>query len=140
MVSQRPPRLLLALSPRPVTASGSRAIIREIGISATTAVAGEVGIGKPAAAGVGTLTGTLGQALDQADTAAVTELVTSFGTTQPTAPASPYRRFQLPAVIGAGIVWVWDPNTFIIPVSANLVLWQFSAVAVTYDFYVAWAE
>ena len=123
-----------------VTAAGSRAVIREIGIFATTAVAGEVGVGRPAAAGAGTLTGTLGQALDSADTAAVTELTTSFGTTQPTAPASPFRRVQLPAVIGAGVVWVWEPQVFIVPISANLVIWQFSAAIVTYDVYVAWAE
>jgi len=123
-----------------LTASGSRAVLRELGVSATTAVAGEIGIGKPAANGSGTATGQLGQAIDTADVASLTTLVTSFATTQPTAPTVPYRRFQLPAVIGAGIVWVWEPQEFVIPVSANFVVWQFSTAAVTYDVYAKWAE
>jgi hypothetical protein len=123
-----------------LTAAGSRAVIREIGIFATTAVAGEIGIGRPAAVGTGAATGTLGQALDSADVAALTTLVTSFATTQPTAPTNFLRRVQLPAVIGAGIVFVWEPQEFIVPISANLVIWQISALAVTYDTYVKWAE
>jgi hypothetical protein len=124
-----------------VTASSSRAVIREIGVFANTAVAGEVGLGRPAAVGSGTLTGTVGQAMDSADTAAVTTLTTTnFGTSNPTAPTNFMRRCQLPAVIGAGVVWVWDPQVFIVPVSANLVIWQISAAIVTYDVYVAWAE
>jgi hypothetical protein len=123
-----------------VTAAGSRAVIREIGIFATTAVAGEIGIGRPAAVGSGALTGTLGQALDSSDVAALTTLVTSFATTQPTAPTNFFRRIQLPAVIGAGIVFVWEPQEFVLPISANLVIWQISTAAVTYDTYVKWAE
>lgn len=123
-----------------VTAAGSRAVIREIGIFATTAVASDIGIGRPAAVGAGAATGTLGQALDSADVAAVTTLATSFATTQPTAPTNVFRRFQLPATIGAGVVFVWEPQEFILPISANLVIWQFSAAAVTFDAYVKWAE
>jgi hypothetical protein len=123
-----------------LTAAGSRAVIREIGIFSTTAVAGEIGLGRPAAAGVGAATGTLGQALDSADVAALTTLATSFATTQPTAPTNFFRRLQLPATVGAGIIWAWEPQEFIVPVSANLVLWQISAAAVTYDCYVKWAE
>jgi hypothetical protein len=123
-----------------LTAAGQRAEVREIGVFATTAVAGEVGLGRPAAAGSGAATGTLGQALEFADTASVTTLVTSFATSQPTAPANPFRRVQLPAVIGAGVVWVWGPGELIVPVSANLVVWQFSGAAVTYDCYVKYLE
>ena len=123
-----------------LTAAGSRAVIREIGIFATTAVAGEVGIGRPAAVGTGAATGTLGQSLDSADVASLTTLVTSFATTQPTAPTNFFRRIQLHAVIGAGIVFVWEPQEFIVPISANLVIWQISTAIVTYDTYVKWAE
>lgn len=123
-----------------VTAAGSRAKIEEIGVFATTAVAGEVGLGRPAANGAGTLTGTLGQALDPADAASVTTLVTSFGTTQPTAPTNFMRRIQLPATIGAGVIWTWNISELIVPVSANLVIWQISAAAVTYDVYVKYRE
>lgn len=123
-----------------LTPSGTRAVVREIGVFATTAVAGEVGLGKPAANGSGAATGTLGQACDWADVAALTTLVTSFATTQPTAPTNFFRRIQLPAVIGAGIIWSWDRGEFIVPVSSNLVIWQLSAAAVTYDVYVKWFE
>jgi hypothetical protein len=123
-----------------LTGSGSRVVLRELGIFATTAVAGEIGLGKPAANGAGTATGTLGQPIDSADVAGLTTLVTSFGTTQPTAPTNFFRRMQLPATIGAGVIWVWEPQEFVIPISSNLVVWQISAAAVTYDVYAKWAE
>jgi len=123
-----------------LTASSPRAEIREIGIFAVTAVAGEVGLGRPAAAGAGAATGQLGQALDAADAAAASTLTTSFATTQPTAPAVPFRRIQLPGVIGAGVVWVWGQGELLVAVSSNLVVWQFSASAVTYDVYVKFVE
>jgi hypothetical protein len=127
-----------------LTAAGSRAIIREVGISAVTAVAGEVGIGYPAANGATSAGAVLGQALDKADTASVTSLVRNNAgagwTTHPTAPTVPMRRFQLPAVIGAGVVWVWEPGELIVPISSNFVIWQFSTAIVTYDVYVKWSE
>jgi hypothetical protein len=123
-----------------VTAASPRAEIREIGVFATTAVAGEVGLGRPAAVGVGALTGSLGQALDAADVAAASTLVTSFATTQPTAPTVPFRRIQLPGTVGAGVVWVWEPGALLVAVSANLVVWQFSAAAVGYDCYMKFVE
>lgn len=123
-----------------LTASAPRAEIREIGVFATTSVAGEIGLGRPAAAGSGAATGSLAQALDAADSAAASTLVTSFATTQPTAPAIPFRHIQLPATAGAGVVWVWAPGELIVPVSANLVIWQFSAAAVNYAVYVKLVE
>ena len=123
-----------------VTAAGSRAVIREIGVFATTAVAGEIALGRPAAVGTGTVGGQLGQALDFADTAALTTLTGAFGTLQPTAPTAFFRRLQLPAVIGAGVIWTWEPGQFIVPISANLCIWQLSAAAVGYDAYVKWSE
>jgi hypothetical protein len=118
-----------------VSAASPRAEIREIGVFLTTAVAAEVGTGRPAAAGVGTLTGNLIQALDSADVAGVHTLTTAFGTSAPTAPAVPMKRIQLPAVIGAGVVWVYAPGELIVPISANFVVWQFSAAAVGFDVY-----
>jgi hypothetical protein len=123
-----------------VTTSGERAEVKEIGIFATTAVAGEVGLGRPAAAGVGAATGTTGQATDSADVAGSAILASTFGTTQPTAPTNFMRRIQLPAVIGAGVVWAWDRGELIVPISANLTIWQISAAAVGYDTYVKWYE
>lgn len=124
-----------------VTASTSRVEVREIGVFATTAAAGEVGLGRPAAVGTGGVATTaLGQAMDSADTASVTNLCTHFTTLEPTAPTVFMRRIQLPASVGAGVVWVWGQGELIVPVSANLCVWQISAVAVGYDVYVKYIE
>ena len=123
------------------TAAGQQARVREIGITNLTATAVEVGLGIPAAVGVGALTGPVFQALDPSDVAGVTTLVNGatnrgFATSAPTAPTNFYRRFQLAAVIGAGIVWVWADNELVIPVSKQIVIWQITSVTNTFDVYV----
>jgi hypothetical protein len=125
-----------------LTPSTSRPDIREIGVfvSSAPATGPTIGIGRPAAIGVGAGTGALGQATDVGDPAGTCTLVTSFATTQPTAPTVPMRRMSLPNVIGAGIVWTWSQNELNVPISSNLVIWQFTALAVTYDVYVRWEE
>lgn len=129
-----------AAGPIITVATGTRRCsVLELGIFATTAVAGEVGTGRPGNTPAGALTGTLVQAGDPADEAGTTTATTSWATTQPTAPSNPMRRIQLPAVIGAGIVWSWAPGDLLVPASSTttaLVVWQFSAAAVTYDVYV----
>lgn len=125
-----------------LSASTARPDIREIGIFVASAPATgpTVGIGRPAANGSGTATGSLGQATDVADPAATSTLVTSFGTTQPTAPTNFMRRIALPPTIGAGVIWTWEPNMFNMAVSSNLVLWQVSSLAVTYEVYIRFEE
>jgi hypothetical protein len=121
--------------------STARPDIREIGIFiAPTAAAAIVGLGRPAAVGAGAATGTLGQAMDAADPTALCTLTTSFATTQPTAPTNFFRRVDLPATVGAGLIWVWGINELSVPQSGNLVLWQISTAIVTYDVYVKWEE
>jgi hypothetical protein len=119
-----------------LTAAGSRGEILEIGVFIASAVAADIGIGRPAANGVGGATGVVVQAEDSNDVAGVTTLVSSFATTQPTAPTNPMRRISLPATIGAGIIWSWNPSELMVPVSSNFVIWQFTAVAVAYNCYV----
>jgi hypothetical protein len=123
------------------TAAGQQARIREIGVTSQTATAVEIGLGVPAALGAGALTGPVFQALDPSDVAGVTTLVNGatnrgFATSAPTAPTNPFRRFQLPALIGSGVVWVWADNELVIPVSKQVVIWQYGAVTVTFDVYV----
>ncbi len=129
-----------AAGPIITIATGTRRCsVLEIGVFATTAVAGEIGIGRPGNTPAGSLTGTLVQAGEVTDEAGTTTATTSWGTTQPTAPANPMRRIQLPAVIGAGIVWTWAPGDLMVPASATanaIVVWQFSAAAVGYDVYI----
>jgi len=119
-----------------------RAEIRELGIYVASAVAGEIGLGRPAAQAAGTISGGVTvQAGDPADAAGATILApqngsnTTFGTTQPTAPTNFMRRMQLPGVIGAGMVWAWGPGEMIATSAAQLVLWQVSTAAVTYKVY-----
>jgi hypothetical protein len=124
-----------------VAGSAAKPDIREIGIFVATGGSSiQVGLGRPAAAGVGAATGTLGQALDPNDPAATSTLASSFATTQPTAPTNFMRRIDLPNATGAGIMWVWGYNEMSVASSANLVIWQISALAVTYDIYIKFEE
>lgn len=111
----------------------------EIGIFAATAVAGEVGVGRPAAIAVTPATPigpqASGQAYDNVSGAGSALIDTTWGTA-PTAPAIPWRRYGLPATIGAGIVWNFQSvGGLVVPAGGALVLWQYSALAVTYDFH-----
>lgn len=118
-----------------------RAEIREIGIFiSANGGASEIGLGRPAAVGTGAATGSLGQALDSSDAAAGTTLVTSFATTQPTAPTVPFRRIMLPAIVGSGVVWVWGQGELIATAAAPLVVWQFTSIITTYDMYIKFVE
>lgn len=122
--------------------SATRPDIREIGVFCASAPATgpSIGLGRPAANGAGAATGTLGQALDPADPAATSTLVTSFATTQPTSPASFFTRMTLSPVIGSGFVWTFGYNELAVAASQNLVIWQISALAVTYEVYIKFEE
>lgn len=116
--------------------------IREIGVFMSTAAAGggEVGIGRPAAAGITPGTSVTVDRDNPADgTSGGTKLVTTW-TTAPTAPSVFKRRIQLAATIGTGVVFVWGPGEFVIPAGGNIAVWQISAVAQTYDIYAKVAE
>jgi hypothetical protein len=117
--------------------------IREIGVFSVSGVAAEVGSGSPAANGTGALTGPLVQALNESDPAGHTTLVTTFATLQPTAPTIFNKRFQLQAVVGAGVIFTFLPGEFPLWAGATIpqwVLWQISTAIVTYDVYVKVAE
>lgn len=125
------------------TAAGQQVRIREIGIFNQSGVAAGISLGVPAAVGTGTQAGNLVQPTDPSDVAGVTKLVfgtasalAGWGSSAPTAPTIAFRLFQLPATIGAGIVWVWNDNELVIPVSKQVVIWQTSTSIVTFDVYV----
>jgi hypothetical protein len=112
--------------------------IFEIGVFATTAVAGEVGLIRPSAVGA-TFTSTgVGAAEDNAASAGVA-VVDTAATTAPTIGTNYMRRIQLPATIGAGVIWTF-PVGINVPVSGSLALWQISTAAVTYDGYFTYEE
>ena len=117
--------------------------IREIWIINVGGAACEVGLGIPAAAGTGAITGSTVQALNQRDPAGHTQVATSFATTQPTAPGNPYRRASMQAVAGDKLPWVWAMGAFMADPGVTIpqiVVWQFSAVNNTYDVIVQTAE
>jgi hypothetical protein len=117
--------------------------IREIGIFNVSGVAAEIGIGRPAAIGITPATLTTVQATHSADVLAGNTTIAATWGTAPTAPATFMRRAQLQAVAGAGVIFTWLPGEFTMWSAAaigTVVLWQISALAVTYDLYVKVAE
>lgn len=125
-------------------AAGVRpAEIREIGVFNNSGVAAEIGVGRPAAIGVTPATELTVQAMDSIDTITGHTVVAASWGTAPTAPGNPMRRAELQAVVGAGVIFVWQPGEFVLwsgSAISTVVLWQFSALAVTYDYYLKVAE
>lgn len=112
--------------------------IWEIGVFATTAVSGSVGLIRPSAVGATfTSTGT-GQPEDNVSGAGVAVIDTA-ATTAPTIGTTYMRQATLPATIGAGIVWTF-PNGLVVPVSSSMAIWQTSAAAVGYAVYFVYDE
>lgn len=112
--------------------AGSARDIRifEVHVFATTAVAGLVSIGRTATVGA-TFTST-GPAvsLDPVASAGVAVLDTA-ATTAPTITSPWWRQVQLPATIGAGVIWRFDTG-IVLPVSGSVIVWQLSTAAVGY--------
>ena len=118
--------------------------VREIGIFSNSGVAAEIGIGYPAALGTGSISASATvQALNPIDAAGHTQLVTAYATTQPTAPSNYFRRAEIPAVVGAGLIWTWNAEEWQLWSGATIsapVIFQISALAVTFDVYIKVAE
>ena len=127
---------VVTIVPAALASGVPMAEIREIAITNVSGVSGEVGTGFPAAAGSGTITGGTVQRLNQSHAVGNTQVATSFGTTQPTAPANFYDRDQIQAVVGAGFIWTYAPGEWQLwsgATVAQVVVWQLSALAVTWD-------
>lgn len=134
---------VVTIVPAALAAGVPLAEVREIGVTNITGVAGEIGTGIPAAAGTGTITGGTVQRLGQYNDVGNTQVCTSFGTLQPTAPATFYDRAQVQAVVGAGMIWTYAPGEWPLwsgAAIAQVVVWQLSALAVTYDVWVKVCE
>lgn len=117
--------------------------IREIGIFNQSGVAAQVGIGRPAAIGVTPGTLVTVQADNSTDVIAGNTTIAGSWATAPTAPSTFMRRADLQAVQGAGVIWTWLPGEFVLwsgSAVSTLVIWQISALAVTFDLYAKCAE
>lgn len=123
------------------TGSAQRARIREIGFFVSAATLTPVGLGRPANTPVAT-TSVLGLVVDPADPTASTINIDTAWSTAPTAPTNFLRRAQVPATAGAGLIWSWPADQpLVIPASAWLVFWNFSASAgAAPDIYVVYEE
>lgn len=133
------------------TASGIRVPeIREMGFTLISAVACDITVGQPATAGTAGNNGTptapvTVNAVNHIDPTGHTIVGFSTWSSTPTAPTAVVRRVSLPATIGAGIIWVWNPGEFQLyptggPPGSFLTVWQASTSAVILDWYVKVAE
>lgn len=112
--------------------------IWEVGVFASSAVSGTVGLIRPSAVGATFTSSGVGAAEDNAAGAGVA-VVDIAATTAPTIAANYLRRIVLPGSIGAGVIWTF-PAGINVPVSSSLALWQISAAAVTYETYWVYEE
>lgn len=112
--------------------------IWEVGVFATTAVSGSIGLIRPSAVGATFTSTSTGQPEDNVSGAGVAVIDTA-ATTPPTIGSTYMRQATLPATIGAGIVWTF-PAGLVVPVSASVALWQTSALAVGYAVYFVYDE
>src|SRR6266700_5138920 len=109
--------------------------IREIGVFNQSGVAAEFGLCRPAAIGITPGTISTVQATDAVDVIAGNTTVAASWATAPTAPTTFMRRAELQGVVGAGVIWTWGQGEFRMwsaSAIGTLVLWQISALAVTY--------
>lgn len=111
--------------------------IYEVGITASTAVSGEVGLMRPGNTPTVPTGGQVGSAHDNIAGAGAAVTANAW-TTAPTAGTG-MRRMVLPATIGAGVIWTF-PDGIVLPTSSFFVVWQYSALAVTYSVYFDYEE
>jgi hypothetical protein len=122
------------------TGSTKDARVWEIHAFAESAVAGTLGLTRSAATGTITASTTPASEDSSNGTAASCTLDTA-ASSAPTQAATPvyFRRSALPATVGAGIIWSF-PLGLVVPVSSGLLIWQLSALAVTYGITVVYDE
>lgn len=127
-----------------IATAAVRPRIREIGLSCNAATASSVGIGHPGNTATPT-TPTVGQPVDVNDQTSLASLSTTW-TLAPTVPAQFFRRIVLPAVIGAGVIWIWNPGEEITlekvtTANGQLTWWNFGAgTASVLQAYLKWVE
>ena len=128
-----------AAAPIATLSSGAARDVRiyEVGITVSTAVSGEVGLMRPANSPTVPTGGQVGSAHDNIAGAGVAVTANAW-TTAPTAGTG-LRRMVLPATIGAGVIWTF-PDGLVLPTSSYFVVWQYSALAVTYSVYFDYEE
>lgn len=127
-----------------IATTAVRPRIREIGMFCNAATASSIGIGHPGNTAVPTGT-VVGQPIDVNDQTALAGCATTWSTA-PTVPTQFFRKIVLPATIGAGVVWVWNPGEEltlekVTTANGQLTWWNFGAgTASVLQAYVKWVE
>lgn len=104
-----------------------RVKLMEHAYTTNVGTAQSLGLGRPAAQGI-TPVNVAFQAEDPSDAASATNVSLSWATS-PTVPAQFFRRWSLPATVGAGWI-VTFPRGLVIAGSASLVIWNITAAQV----------
>lgn len=111
-----------------ITTSTDVAELFECAVFMTSAVAGNFQLGRPAAVGITPTSPVTLQAENPSLPPGTTTSALAWAT-NPTAPTVSMRNLNIPATIGTGIILTF-PRGLIVPVSANLVLYNNSGGAV----------
>lgn len=104
------------------TAATDRAALMELDVFMGAATASIFGLGRPQAIGITPTSPVTLLAEETSDPAATTQTALAWGT-GPTVPLNFFRRINLPATIGAGIIYTF-PRGITIPISSSIVLWN----------------
>jgi hypothetical protein len=121
-------------------ASGTPVRMREIGLTLAVATASSYGLGRPAAVGVTPTSPITTLAANPMDPAGSFTTAVAWGT-GPTVPTQFLRRITLPATIGAGIIWTWEPSRFIVSTGnaaaavSSIVIWNLATNGNALDLY-----
>lgn len=125
-------------------ANSSRHIwARELGLFiAATAVAADLMLARYGTRGTQSTT-IVGQAQDPADVAATATVDSAWSASAPTVPSTTLRRINLPATVGAGVIWTWPPSGnskgLKVAAAAGLQVWTATASTVIRQYW-AWDE
>ena len=121
--------------------ASSRVRLLELGIFLNAATATSVALIRATNAFVPT-TSIIGQPYDTNDPASIANVDTAWSTAPTVTVANSMRRIALPATIGAGVIWTFDPMLAVGPAgTAGLVLWNFgSSAGSALNVYAAWEE
>lgn len=130
---------IFTVLPATLSATVRQPEIREIGIFNQSGVAAQIGIGISGNAGTtpgGSVT------VQNAQGGSGNTIVYTTYATPPTTPSQYWRRFDLQAVSGAGVIFTWLPGEWALWSGGTgpLMVYQLSSLAVVYDFYVKVAE
>jgi hypothetical protein len=122
------------------TGSSYQARITEMGFACNAATASPIALCYANNTPVANVS-VIGLAEYHQDPAATVNCDTNWSTI-PNSTGLYFRRFMLPATIGAGVVWTWPPDRpLVVPVSTYLVLWNPIATAGSIlNGYMKWLE